>query len=426
MSEVRRRELADASSVGAVAREVRPPAVAPDIAGVVRDIIREVRDRGDAALVDDARRFGAPGFTAARLRVAPEACAEAARALPPDLRTAIDMAAGQVRALARATLPQDRDVDMPAGQRITVRSVPVAAAGCYVPGGRAAYPSSLIMAVVPAQEAGVPRVAVASPAGPDGAPHPVIMATAHLLGVEELYAVGGAAAVAALAYGTHTIPPVAVITGPGSSWVQEAKRQVTDTVGIDGFAGPSEVVVIADATASPRGIALDLLAQAEHGPDSFAVLATHDPAVIDAVADAIAAEGTPVGAVTLVRCADPELSLALAEEIAPEHLEVCTADADALVARVTRAGAVFVGPHCATAYGDYVAGSNHVLPTGGAARFASALGTSTYLRRMSVVHMTDAAVRELTPHLLAIAEAEGFTMHAASAAARLETTEGPA
>ena len=230
--------------------------------------------------------------------------------------------------------------------------------------------------------------------------------------------VGGAQAIAALAHGTESVAAVDVVAGPGSLYVQEAKRQLSGRIGIDGFAGPSEVVVIADATASPRGIALDLLAQAEHGPDSFAVLATHDPAVIDAVADAIAAEGTPVGAVTLVRCADPELSLALAEEIAPEHLEVCTADADALVARVTRAGAVFVGPHCATAYGDYVAGSNHVLPTGGAARFASALGTSTYLRRMSVVHMTDAAVRELTPHLLAIAEAEGFTMHAASAAAR--------
>jgi histidinol dehydrogenase len=301
-----------------------------------------------------------------------------------------------------------------------VRSVPVDAAGCYVPGGRAAYPSSLVMAAVPAQVAGVERIAVVSPAGPDGRPSEVSLGTAGLLGIDEVYAAGGAAAIAALAYGTATISPVAVVTGPGSSWVQEAKRQVTGQVGIDGFAGPSEVLVIADDSADPRAIALDLLAQAEHGPDSVAVLASDDPAYLDAVAAAVAAEGEPIGAVTLVECASLHLALRLAEAFAPEHLEICLRDPAAAVAGVRRAGAVFVGPNCATAYGDYVAGSNHVLPTGGAARFASSLGPATYMRRMSVVEMTDEAVRALTPHLVMLAEAEGFTMHARSAQARLD------
>ncbi|MFN8124747.1 MAG: histidinol dehydrogenase [Thermoleophilia bacterium] len=302
---------------------------------------------------------------------------------------------------------------------MTVRSVPVDSAGCYVPGGRAAYPSSLVMAAVPAQVAGVGRIAAVSPPGPDGRPNEVILATASLLGIDEVYAVGGAAAIAALAHGTATVRPVAVITGPGSSWVQEAKRQVTGVVGIDGFAGPSEVMVIADGTADPRAMALDLLAQAEHGPDSVAVFAAVEPEVIAAVEAAMAAEGEPVGAVVFAECASLPLAVELAEAMAPEHLEICTRDAAALASGIRRSGAVFVGPHCATAYGDYVAGSNHVLPTGGAARFASALGPATYLRRMSVVEMTDPAVRALTPHLEALADAEGFTMHARSATARL-------
>ena len=190
--------------------------------------------------------------------------------------------------------------------------------------------------------------------------------------------------------------------------MQEAKRQVSGVVGIDGFAGPSEVLILADGTADPEAIALDLLAQAEHGTDSVAALASHDAAFIDAVAAALAGEAAPIGAVTLVDCPDLDVALALAEAFAPEHLEICLPHARALAARIRQAGAVFVGPNCATAYGDYVAGSNHVLPTGGAARFASALGPSTYLRRMSIVDMTDAAVRALTPHLVRLAEAEGF------------------
>lgn len=419
MSAVRHVRLR-AGGAPVLARTLRPPVDASDISATVATIIDTVRTHGDTALVEDARRFGSPGFTHDRLRVPPVVLEAAADRLDPALRAAIISAAAQVRIVAEATRPADRVVQMPFGQTVTVRAVPVDAAGCYVPGGRAAYPSSLIMAAVPAQVAGVERVIAVTPAGPEGRPDPVILATAHLLGVEEVYAAGGAAAIAALAYGTATIRPVAVITGPGSSWVQEAKRQVTSVVGIDGFAGPSEVMVIADATCDPRAMALDLLAQAEHGADSAAVFASDDPDVVAAVSQVLAGLDEPVGAVTLVECASMPLAVELAEAFAPEHLEICTRNAADLAAQVRRSGAVFIGPHCATAFGDYVAGSNHVLPTGGAARFASALGPATYMRRMSVVEMSDEAVRELTPHLALMARAEGFPLHAASAEARRE------
>ncbi len=413
-------------SVSACARRLRPEHTAadPELATIVAATIAEVRASGDAALVVHGRRFGSPDLRQDQLRVPPAELGRARAALDPALAEAIAVAAGQVRAFATAVRPGDREVTLEYGQHIRMRSVPVAAAGCYVPGGRAAYPSSLVMAAVPAQVAGVGRIAVASPPGPDGLPAPLILATAAVLGVDEVYAVGGAAAIAALAYGTATIAPVSVITGPGSSWVQEAKRQVSGVVGIDGFAGPSEVMIVADGTADPVAITLDLLAQAEHGSDSVAALASDDAEFIDAVTAVLAAEAAPIGAVTLVECQDIDVAVALAEEFAPEHLEIWVRDGHQLADRIRQAGAVFVGPNCATAYGDYVAGSNHVLPTGGAARFASALGPSTYLRRMSIVEMTDAAVRALTPHLERLAEAEGFGLHARSAAARDRDNEG--
>jgi len=415
-----------AAAVADCAEALRPAqsAPGPELGAIVAATIAEVRAVGDAALVAHGRRFGSPRFRAGQLRVPPAAIARARASLAPDLAEALAVAAAQVRAFATAVRPGDTEVTLEYGQRITVRAVPVAAAGCYVPGGRAAYPSSLVMAVVPAQVAGVGRIAVASPPGPDGLPAEVILATAAILGVEEVYAVGGAAAIAALAYGTASVAPVSVITGPGSAWVQEAKRQVSGTVGIDGFAGPSEVMILADGSADPAAIALDLLAQAEHGPDSVAALASHDTAFVDAVAAVLAEEEAPIGAVTLVDCPELEVAVALAEAFAPEHLEICVPGAHELADRIRQAGAVFVGPNCATAYGDYVAGSNHVLPTGGAARFASALGPSTYLRRMSIVEVTDAAVRALTPHLERLAEAEGFGLHARSAAARDPDSRG--
>ena len=415
-----------ADRVAECARTLRPAHTAPDpdLSGIVARTIAEVRQAGDPALVAHARQFGSPDFRTDQLRVPAAALTHARDALDPALADAIAFASAQVSAFATAVCPGDCDVTLEYGQRIRLRSVPVAAAGCYVPGGRAAYPSSLVMAVVPAQVAGVGRIAVASPPGPDGLPAGVILGTAAILGVDEVYAVGGAAAIAAFAYGTATIAPVSVVTGPGSSWVQEAKRQVSGAVGIDGFAGPSEVMIIADDSADPVAIALDLLAQAEHGSDSVAALASDDAGFLDAVAAALGDEDAPIGAVTLVDCPDVDVAVALAEAFAPEHLEICVRDGEAVADRIRQAGAVFVGPNCATAYGDYVAGSNHVLPTGGAARFASALGPSTYLRRMSIVEMPDAAVRALTPHLERLAEAEGFGLHARSAAARDRDSEG--
>lgn len=420
MSAPRRARLR-AGGAQAIAHTLRPEL---DVAGVeesVAETLREVRARGDDALVDGARRFDCPDFTHDRLRVSRAAIDRAVDALDEGLRAAIVTAASQVRVVAEALLPDDRAVTLPYGQRIQVRRVPVDAAGCYAPGGRAAYPSSLVMGVVPAQVAGVERIVAVSPPGPDGRPAPVVLATAGLLGVDEVYAAGGAAAVGALAYGTATVPPVAVIVGPGSPWVQEAKRQVVGRVGIDGVAGPSEVLIIADGDADPRHMALDLLAQAEHGADSPAVLASDDPATIDAVEAALAELPDAPGPITLVECASMPLAVELAEAFAPEHLQIATRDPEAIAARITRSGAVFTGPNCATAFGDYVAGSNHVLPTGGAARHASALGPTTFLRRMSVVDMTDEAVEALTPHLAALADAEGFPLHRMSAEARRRT-----
>jgi histidinol dehydrogenase len=301
---------------------------------------------------------------------------------------------------------------------VSVRVLPVDSVGCYVPGGRAAYPSSLIMAAVPAQVAGVGRIAVVSPPGPDGKVAPAVLATAAALGLDEVYAAGGAAAIGALAYGTATIPPVAVVVGPGNPWVQEAKRQVVGVVGIESVAGPSEVLVLADDSADPRVVAADLLAQAEHGPDSLSVLATTDRALLDAVAEAVAREPASDGMITLVECGSWTLAAELAEALAPEHLQLNLRDAEAVAERVRSAGAVFVGPNGGTAFGDYVAGSNHVLPTGGAARFASALGPATYVRHMSVVEMPQGAVDALTPHLAALADAEGFPQHRRSAEIR--------
>ena len=417
MSAARRAHLR-AGGVQVLTLTLRPEA---DVAGVRADVeetLDDVRRRGDDALVDMTRRFDCADFNHDRLRVSGARLQRSLDGLGSELREAIVAAAAQVRAVSEAQLPDDRHITLPFGQRVTVRSVPVHAAGCYVPGGRAAYPSTLIMTAVPALAAGVERIAVVTPPGSDGRPNATVMATAALLGIDEVYAVGGAASIGALAHGTATVDPVAVIVGPGNPWVQEAKRQVVGEVGIDGIAGPSEVMIIADATADPEALALDLLAQAEHGPDSPAVLASDDPAVIAAIEDALSRLPDPIGPVTLVECATLRLAIELAEAFAPEHLEIATRDAHGVAGQITRSGAVFVGPNCATAFGDYVAGSNHVLPTGGAARHASALGPTTFLRRMSVVEMTDEAVTELTPHLSVLAAAEGFPFHARSAEAR--------
>jgi len=369
-------------------------------------------------VVDSIRRFDAPGFAGTSPVVDPEEVRAAADALEPSLREAIAFAADQVRQVAEASRPGDSEAVLPSGQSVRVRALPVVAAGIYAPGGRAAYPSSLIMGVVPAQVAGVERIVVASPPDEGGLPNRVVLAAASLLGVDQVIAAGGAAAIGAMAYGTETVDPVDVITGPGNPWVQEAKRQVFGLVGIDSVAGPSELVVLADASAEPHAIAADLLAQAEHGPDSPSILAAWDMAVADAVQDALAAAAAPVGTITIVACPSLDDAIALAEEFAPEHLQIATSDAAEVATRIRRAGCVFLGPLGGTAFGDYVAGSNHILPTGGAARHASAVGPATYMRRMSLVDIPQQAVDALTPHLAALADAEGFPEHRRSAEIR--------
>lgn len=400
-----------------VASSLRP-STGEGPAASVAATLADVRARGDAAVVDAIREFDAPGFDRPTALVDPEALAAAAAGLDPRLREAIRFAADQVRAVAQAGMPRPSRAELPAGQVVDVRVIPVAAAGVYAPGGRAAYPSSLIMGVVPAQVAGVERIVVASPPGEDGLPHPVVMAAASLLGVDEVIGAGGAAAIGAMAYGTQSIAPVDVITGPGNPWVQEAKRQVFGLVGIDSVAGPSELVVLADASADPAAIAADLLAQAEHGPDSPSVLAAWDTSVADAVEGALAAANGPVGTITIVDCPSQEDAIVLAEAFAPEHLQLSIEGAGEIAPRIRRAGCVFLGPLGATAFGDYVAGSNHILPTGGAARHASAVGPATYMRRMALVDIPQGAVDALTPHLAALADAEGFPEHRRSAEIR--------
>ena len=407
----------DAGGAAALAAGFRP-AAADGPADSVAATLADVRSRGDAAVLDAIRSFDAPEFAGASPVVDPEEVRAAADALSPELTDAIQFAAAQVRAVAEAGLPRESRADLDPGQSVRVRVVPVGAAGVYAPGGRAAYPSSLIMGVVPAQVAGVERIVVASPPGPDGLPNHVVLAAAAILGVDQVIAAGGAAAIAAMAYGTQTIEPVDVITGPGNPWVQEAKRQVFGQVGIDSVAGPSELVVLADDAADPAAIAADLLAQAEHGPDSPAICACWDPAVGDAVQAALAVANTPVGTITLVDCPSQEDAIVLAEAFAPEHLQLSLADPEAIVPRIRRAGCVFLGPLGATAFGDYVAGSNHILPTGGAARHASAVGPATYMRRMALVDIPQGAVDILTPHLAALADAEGFPEHRRSAEIR--------
>jgi histidinol dehydrogenase len=358
------------------------------------------------------------------------------------LRTAI----ANVKAVARAQLHEAVAVDLPEGQRVEVAEVPVRRAGVYVPGGRAPYPSTVVMGAVTARVAGVEQVAVCAPPGPGGRAHPVILAACVLCGVSEVYRMGGAQAIAALAYGTESVAAVDVIVGPGNPWVTEAKRQVYGQVGIDGLAGPSELAVLATAGADPELVALDLLAQAEHGPDSPLWLVSPERALLEAVEQAFARRGaagrpapdaegraaagggaerpapnaegrTAAGGGAELRSVEVESALAglrVVEDIAPEHLELVGEEAEALADRVTRAGCVFVGRGAGTAFGDYVAGSNHVLPTGGAARFQSALSPATFRRGMARVSLPGEAPARLAPAGAALARAEGFPLHAES------------
>jgi histidinol dehydrogenase len=401
--------------VGRTERRPAPPARAAEVA----EIIETVRTGGDAAVARLSERFDGVAVEPAALRVSADALRDARDQVPPDVLEAIGVAIDNVRAVAEAQLRDPADVALPAGQTISVAEVPVRRAAVYVPGGRAPYPSTVVMGAVTARAAGVDEIAVCSPPGPGGPPHPVVLAACALCELDEVWAIGGVQAVAALAYGTESLPAVDVIVGPGNAWVTEAKRQVYGQVGIDGLAGPSELVVLAGEGADPEPIALDLLAQAEHGDDSLLWLISADDGLRGAVAalvEKLASERPSVtdAELMLVEAADADDALRIAEEIAPEHLQLVGREAEALAGEVRRAGCVFVGPGAATAFGDYVAGSNHVLPTGGAARFASGLGVGTFRRRMARVSLPGQAPARLAPAGAALARAEGFPVHAES------------
>ena len=396
---VERFALGDPAQVAAQVRGLAPGA--ESVTDAVAAIVADVRERGDAALRAYVERFDG---VAGPLRVEPGG------ELDADVRAGLETAIENVRTVAEAGLATDRNVQLPQGHVVRVREIPVRRAAIYVPGGRAPYPSTVVMGVVTARVAGVDEVVVCAPGV-----HPLILATCALCGADEVYSMGGAHAVAALAYGTETIPPVDVIAGPGNLYVQEAKRLVSGDVGIDGFAGPSDVLVLASAGAEPRLAAIDLAAQAEHGEGTIVCAVSDDPALLDAIeldpGDAAAA---------LVDAPDVETALRFAEAFAPEHLELVGAAAEALAPRVRSAGCVFVGREGATAFGDYVAGSNHTLPTGGAARFASGLNVGHFRRRMSEVRI-GSATAALAAAGAPIARAEGFERHAAS----MEVRENP-
>jgi histidinol dehydrogenase len=403
-----------------------------DVGRPVAAIIADIRIRGDAALLDYTARFDRLTLTPDRLRVAADEIDTAVAAIPTDLAAALDLAATRIEAFHRAQLPADLRVTDAAGLTLGMRWNPLDAVGLYVPGGKAAYPSSVLMNAIPARVAGVTRIAMCVPT-PDGALHPLVLAAARRAGVTEIYRVGGAQAVAALAYGTASIAPVDRIVGPGNAYVAEAKRQVFGHVGIDSIAGPSEVVILADAANDPRRVALDLLAQAEHDEAAQAILITDSADFADTVAAAVAAELPSLpraaiagaswqahGAIILVR--DWEEAAELVNRLAPEHLEIMLPDPEAVFSRVRHAGAVFLGAWCPEALGDYVAGPNHVLPTGRTARFASGLSVFDFLKRTTFVAADAAALGRVGPAAVALAEAEGLQAHARSIAVRLGQT----
>jgi histidinol dehydrogenase len=379
---------------------------AGSVAAAVAEIVASVRAGGDAALAAHVRRLDAVGD--APIRVAPDELAAALARLDPEVRGGLEVAVANVRRVAEAGVGASRTVELPQGHTVELRELPVRSAAIYVPGGRAPYPSTVVMGVVTARAAGVADVAVCAPGS-----HPVILAACALCGADRVYRMGGAQAVAALAYGTETIGRVDVIAGPGNLYVQEAKRLVSGDVGIDGFLGPSDVLVVADAWADPELVAADLLAQAEHGEGTVVCLASEHVALLDAVAARLTGAPDTGAVAALVEVEDPAAGLAFAEAFAPEHLELVGPGPEALLDGVRSAGCVFVGASGATAFGDYVAGSNHSLPTGGAARFAGALGPGAFRRRMSVVRIGAAAAALAGPGA-AVAEAEGFAGHARS------------
>lgn len=396
----------------------------PGLAKRVAEIIAAVRERGDAALLELSVHLDGVVERPTTARVPNGELERAREGVHAELLDALELAAANIRAVAEAELEGGGGaVELAPGQRVELVERAVGAAGLYAPGGRAAYPSSVLMAGVPARSAGVARTALATPPEPDGRVGAVTLAAAAVAGIDEVYALGGAHAVAALALGTETIAPVDVMAGPGNAWVTEAKRQLFGEVGVDALAGPSELAVVLDGEADAWQVTLDLLAQAEHGADSPLIAVSAEAGALEEIAAGIAqaaAERPSVADAPLALIEAPTLDAALdlVDAIAPEHLELRFAGAGAEIARERVAGCVFVGAGAGTAFGDYAAGSNHVLPTGGAARFSGPLGARTFRRTMSVVELDAAAAATLAPTVDEIARAEGLPVHGESARAR--------
>jgi histidinol dehydrogenase len=403
---------------------------AADVDGVVARIIDDVAERGDAALVDYTNRFDRVSLTAATLRLGPDEIAAGADAAPPDTVAALRVAAERIEAFHRRQLPSDIDYVDDVGVRLGQRWRPIEAVGLYVPGGTASYPSSVLMNAVPARVAGVERLAMVVPA-PDGVLNPLVLAAARLAGIDEIYRIGGAQAIAALAHGTATIAPVDKIVGPGNAYVAAAKRRVFGRVGIDMIAGPSEILVVADRHNDPSWIAADLLSQAEHDAAAQPILIADDSAFAEAVeraverhlqmlprADTARASWRDNGAMIVVSGWDEAVTLI--DLIAPEHLELAIEDPDSIARRVRHAGAIFLGRHTPEAIGDYVAGPNHVLPTSRSARFASGLGVLDFMKRTTLVGCDPRSLAALAPVAIRLAEAEGLDAHALSLMLRLD------
>ncbi|KPP87543.1 MAG: histidinol dehydrogenase HisD [Rhodobacteraceae bacterium HLUCCA08] len=402
----------------------------PDVDAVVADIIADVRARGDAAVIALTERFDRLALTPDTLRLTEAEIDAHCAAVPDDERAALNLAAQRIRAYHARQMPDDASWTDPEGAMLGWRWSAVSAAGLYVPGGLASYPSSVLMNAVPAKVAGVGRLAMVVPT-PDGVVNPAVMLAARIAGVDEVYRIGGAQAVAALAYGTDTIAPVDKITGPGNAYVAAAKRRVFGKVGIDMIAGPSEILVIADGDNDPDWIALDLLSQAEHDESAQSILITPDADFGRAVARAVetrlqsldrraiaGASWRDYGAVIIVR--DLDEAVALSDRIAPEHLELCTGNAEDLAGRVTHAGAIFVGRFTPEAIGDYVGGPNHVLPTARSARFSSGLSVLDFLKRSTIAKMSPAALKAIGPAAETLARSEGLQAHGLSVTARLD------
>lgn len=403
----------------------------PDVDDVVAGIIHEVRTRGDAAVIELTAKFDRLQLTPETLRFSEAEVAELVAQVSDAERAALELAAERIRAYHAKQMPEDMLWEEDTGAQLGWRWTPVSAAGLYVPGGLASYPSSVLMNAIPAKVAGVERLAIVVPT-PDGVANPLVLLAAQLAGVDEIYRIGGAQAVAALAYGTESIPAVDKITGPGNAFVAAAKRRVFGKVGIDMIAGPSEILVIADQHANPEWIALDLLSQAEHDESAQSILITDSPAMAEAVVAevekqlqtlerrAIAGKSwQDFGAV--LRVADLDQAAALSNRVAPEHLELCVEDPDALAEKITHAGAIFLGGWTPEAIGDYIGGPNHVLPTARSARFSSGLSVMDFVKRTTLAKMTPAALQAIGPAAEVLATSESLQAHGLSVTARLKT-----